>query len=32
MRVWQERPIEIAHLFNPAFCALLMAAAVSGFA
>lgn len=31
MRVWQERPIEIAHLFNPAFCALLMAAGVSGF-
>jgi hypothetical protein len=31
MRVWQERPIEIAHLFNPAFCGLLMAAGVSGF-
>jgi hypothetical protein len=32
MRVWDERPAEIAHLFNPAFCALLVREGVLGFA
>lgn len=31
MRLWNDRPPEIAHLFNPAFCALLIRDGVSGF-
>jgi hypothetical protein len=31
MKPWSERPIEIAHLFNPAFCGLLIKEGVSGF-
>jgi hypothetical protein len=31
MRPWPQRPIEIAHLFNPAFCALLLREGVVGF-
>jgi hypothetical protein len=31
MRVWQERPIEIAHLSIRPFCALLLAAGILGF-
>jgi hypothetical protein len=31
MRVWNDRPPEIAHLFNPAFCALLIREGVLGF-
>ena len=32
MKRWSERPPEVAHLFNPAFCALLLREAVRGFA
>ena len=31
MRLWNDRPPEIAHLFNPAFCALLVREGVVGF-
>jgi hypothetical protein len=31
MRPWNDRPPEIAHLFNPAFCALLIREGVLGF-
>lgn len=31
MRPWGDRPPEIAHLFNPAFCALLIREGVLGF-
>jgi hypothetical protein len=31
MRPWSDRPPEIAHLFNPAFCALLVREGVLGF-
>ena len=31
MKRWSERPPEVAHLFNPAFCALLLREAVRGF-
>lgn len=31
MRPWNDRPPEIAHLFNPAFCALLVREGVLGF-
>src|ERR1039457_6981771 len=31
MRIWNDRPPEIAHLFNPAFCALLIREGVLGF-
>lgn len=32
MKPWGERPPEVAHLFNPAFCALLLREAARGFA
>jgi ABC-3C biological conflict system middle component len=32
MKPWSERPPEVAHLFNPAFCALLLREAIRGFA
>lgn len=28
---WEKRPFEIANLFNPAFCALLLRDAVEGY-
>lgn len=28
---WEERPIEIANLFNPAFCAVLLQSSIRGF-
>ena len=31
MRQWTERPTEVAHLFNPAFCATVLAYAGRGF-
>lgn len=31
MRLWNERPPEVAHLFNPAFCALILRECVLGF-
>jgi hypothetical protein len=31
MRLWNDRPPEIAHLFNPAFCAVLIREGVLGF-
>lgn len=31
MRPWNQRPREIAYLFNPAFCALVLREVVSGF-
>ena len=31
MRQWSERPTEVAHLFNPAFCATVLAYAARGF-
>jgi hypothetical protein len=31
MRLWNDRPPEIASLFNPAFCALLIRQGVLGF-
>jgi hypothetical protein len=31
MMPWNERPPEIANLFNPAFCGILLARAVRGF-
>ena len=31
MTLWNDRPPEIAHLFNPAFCALLIREGVVGF-
>ncbi len=31
MSSWNDRPREIAHLFNPAFCALVIREAVLGF-
>lgn len=31
MRPWPQRPVEIAHLFNPAFCGLLLREGVVGF-
>lgn len=31
MKSWGERPIEIANLFNPAFCATVLACASRGF-
>lgn len=31
MKPWSDRPPEIAHLFNPAFCALLVREGVLGF-
>ena len=32
MKPWRERPSEVAHLFNPAFCATLLGCAARGFA
>lgn len=32
MTPWDERPPEVAHLFNPAFCALLLRHAVKAYA
>lgn len=32
MEGWSRRPTEIAHLLNPAFCALLLTEGVRGFA
>jgi hypothetical protein len=32
MKAWDERPAEIANLFNPAFCALLLREGAVGFA
>ena len=31
MRRWTERPTEVAHLFNPAFCATVLAYSARGF-
>lgn len=31
MKPWNQRPIEIRNLFNPAFCGLLMHRAIMGF-
>lgn len=31
MLPWHQRPIEVANLFNPAFCALVLHNAVAGF-
>lgn len=31
MKPWQDRPPEVAHLFNPAFCALLLRESVVGY-
>ncbi len=31
MQVWEERPREFATLLNPAFCALLLREAISGY-
>jgi hypothetical protein len=31
MQVWTERPTEIAHLLNPAFCGLVLVHGVRGF-
>lgn len=31
MLVWNERPVEIANLFNPAFCALLLRQAATSY-
>jgi hypothetical protein len=31
MLAWNQRPIEVANLFNPAFCALLLRQAVAGY-
>lgn len=31
MKPWTERPIEIAHLLNPAFCSILLREAVEGY-
>ncbi|MGO9273217.1 MAG: three component ABC system middle component [Terriglobia bacterium] len=31
MQAWTERPTEIAHLLNPAFCALILVHSVRGF-
>lgn len=31
MRQWIERPTEVAHLFNPAFCASVLAHSARGF-
>lgn len=32
MTSWDERPPEVAHLFNPAFCALVLREAVKAYA
>lgn len=32
MTPWDERPPEVAHLFNPAFCALILRHAVKAYA
>ena len=32
MRSWTDRPTEVAHLFNPAFCATVLGYAARGFA
>ena len=32
MPAWSKRPQEIANLFNPAFCGILLRAAVNGYA
>jgi hypothetical protein len=32
MKAWQQRPIEIRNLFNPAFCGMVLQRALSGFA
>jgi len=31
MKTWDERPLEVAHLFNPAFCAAVLGYAARGF-
>lgn len=31
MKTWGERPLEVANLFNPAFCALLIREGVLGY-
>jgi hypothetical protein len=31
MRPWNERPVEIRNLFNPAFCGLVLSRALTGF-
>ncbi|BDA67679.1 hypothetical protein CAL7716_018450 [Calothrix sp. PCC 7716] len=31
MRSWQERPVEYANLFNPAFCSILLQNAIKGY-
>ena len=31
MKTWAERPAEIANLFNPAFCAIVLRQSVRGF-
>ncbi len=31
MKPWAKRPVEIAHLLNPAFCSILLREAVEGY-
>jgi len=31
MKVWNQRPIEVANLLNPAFCSVLISRAISGY-
>lgn len=31
MILWEERPVELAHLLNPAFCSVLLWDAISGY-
>jgi hypothetical protein len=31
MKVWSKRPVEVAALFNPAFCAILLRECAKGF-
>ncbi len=28
---WEQRPVEVANLFNPAFCAVLLQSSIKGF-
>jgi hypothetical protein len=31
MKTWAKRPVEIAHLLNPAFCSILLSEAIDGY-
>jgi hypothetical protein len=31
MRVWEQRPVEVANLLNPAFCAILIRQTIQGY-